>query len=136
MYERIVESVFSGVWDDIAKSRAVNYWWGMDSGVLDVRFSSELPDGMRTLGEILKDGILRGSLDPFRTRILDQDGVLRNDGERGFTPEELMTMDWFCQNVEGRVPTYDELLPVSRELVRVLGLYRDELPPETEAKQL
>ncbi len=136
MYERIVGSVFSGVWDDIAKSRAVNYWWGMDSGVIDVRFAPDLPDGMRTLGEILKDGILRGSLDPFRTRILDQDGVLRNDGERGFTPEELMTMDWFCQNVEGRIPAFDELRPVSRELVRVLGLYRDELPPETEAKQL
>ncbi len=136
LYERIVESVFSGVWEDISRSRAINYWWGLDSGVLDVQLDPSLPDGMHTLGQLLKDGIAGRSIEPFRTRILDQNGVLRNDGSRDFTPEELMTMDWFCRNVEGRIPAFDELRPVSRELVRVLGLYRDELPPETEAKQL
>ena len=46
--------------------------------------------------------------------------------------EELMHMDWLVDNVEGSIPTFDELLPQSRELVRVLGIYRDMIPPKAE----
>ena len=135
-YERIVESIFNGSWDDIARSKAVNYWWGMDSGVLDVQFSENLPDGVRSLGQLLKDGIAGGHIHPFHSRITDQSGQLRNDGSRSFSAEELMGMDWFCDNVDGQIPGYEELLPISRDLVRVLGLYRGKLPPEKEEKQL
>ena len=43
-----------------------------------------------------------------------------------------MNMDWLCDNVDGSIPAYEELLPASRPLVRQLGLDRDQLPPETE----
>ena len=136
LYEKIVESIFSGAFDDIASSKAVNYWWGMDSGVLDVQLSEALPEGPKNLGRILRDGIADGSIRPFQARIVDQAGQLRNDGSRSFSPEELMNMDWFCDNVDGQIPGFEELLPMSRDLVRVLGLYRRKLPPEKEEKQL
>ena len=41
-------------------------------------------------------------------------------------------MDWLCDNVEGTIPAFDELLPNSQEMVRLLGVYRDKIPPETE----
>ena len=41
-----------------------------------------------------------------------------------------MNMDWLCENVVGEIPRYDQLLPKSQALVRVLGLYRDDIPPE------
>jgi hypothetical protein len=47
-----------------------------------------------------------------------------------------MSMDWLCDNVDGCIPGYDQLMPQSRELVRLLGIYRDSIPPEKEEKQL
>ena len=137
LYERIVLSIFSGAWAAPSSSRrAVNYWWGMDSGVLDVSLAPSLPDGVFSLGRLLKNGIADGSIDPFLTRIVDREGILRSDGTHLFTAEELMEMDWFCDNVDAVIPGFEELIPASRETVRLLGLYRGDLAPETEVSQL
>ena len=136
LYEKIVRSIFTGAWNDISSSKAINYWWGMASGVLDVHLSEFLPDGVSGLGRILKAGICSGSLQPFRMRMYDQNGVLRNDGSRPFLPEEIISMDWFCDNVDGRIPDYEELRPEYAETMRILGLYRKKLLPEAEGGQL
>lgn len=135
-YEKVVMSIFSGAWNDVPDNRAINYWWGMDSGVTDVQLSPTLPDGVHSLADILKKGIISGEVSPFRTRITDQHGVLRCDGERELSAEEIMRMDWFCDNVDGELPAFDALMPRSQGLVRLLGIYRNELPPEKEARQL
>lgn len=135
-YEKVLLGIFSGAWADFPASRAVNYWWGMDSGVIDVQISPTLPAGVHSLADILKKGIVNGFVDPFKTRITDQNGVLRCDGEHELGAEEIMRMDWFCDNVDGVIPAFDELLPKSRGLVRLLGVYRNSLPPEKEEKQL
>ena len=54
----------------------------------------------------------------------------------GLTTDALMQMDWLCDNVDGVVPGFDALLPRAREMVRVLGLYRDDLTTVKEEKQL
>ena len=41
-------------------------------------------------------------------------------------------MDWLCDNVIGTIPAFEELRPISQKLVRVLGVYRDRIPPEKE----
>ena len=135
-YEKLVRSVLKGDLEEGPADRPINYWFGMDSGVVDVQFSDNIPDGVRSLASLLRKDLVRGELDPFRTRILDQNGVCRCDGTTGFTPEELMRMDWLCENIDGSIPAFDELLPGSREMVRLLGLYRETLTPKTEAKQL
>ena len=136
LYEKIVRSIFTGAWNNISASKAINYWWGMASGVLDVHLSSRLPDGVSSLGQFLKDGIVNGIIQPFQTRITDQENQLRNDGSRPFTPDEIISMDWFCENVDGRIPDYEELRPEYAETMRVLGLYRKKLLPEAEGGQL
>jgi basic membrane lipoprotein Med (substrate-binding protein (PBP1-ABC) superfamily) len=136
LYEKIVHSVFSGAWNDISDSKAINYWWGMASGVLDVHLSKHLPDGVAGLGRILRTGICNGSLQPFRMRMFDQNGTLRNDGEHSFSPDEIVSMDWFCDNVVGRIPDYEELRPEYAETMHILGLYRKKLLPEAEGGQL
>ena len=45
-------------------------------------------------------------------------------------------MDWLCDNVEGSIPGYDEIIPQARELVQLLGVYRDSIPPQKEERQL
>ena len=138
-YVKLVRSIFSGGWDELnfrEEERAVNYWWGMSSRAVDLLLSEDLPDGVAQLVQILRKGVTDGSIEPFRRLIRSQDGQLRNDGEKWFSPEEILHMDWLCDCVDGEIPGYDQLLPVSRPLVRLQGVYRDQIPPEKEGPML
>ena len=115
-------------------SKAINYWWGMNSGVVGLRFSPDLPEGTRALIQILQQGIREGTILPFQRTIRTQSGSMVNDGSRNLTMEEILKMDWLCDRVDGHLPTFDELLPVARPTVRRLGIGRDSIPPE-EAKE-
>ena len=116
-------------------SRAINYWWGMNSGVVDMTLSPDLPEGVRALAEILRDGIRGGTIRPFQRIIHAQDGTVMNDGSRDLTMEEILKMNWLCDRVDGRLPAYEELLPVTRATVRRLGVDREDIPPEEEKKK-
>ena len=136
LYEQIVHSVFSGAWADIARTKSIHYWWGMDSGVIDLKLGDALPPAVRGLGELLRRNFIEGQLNPYSVALRDQTGALRVDGDKPLTPEQIMRMDWLCEAVEGEIPAFERLLPMSRDTVRLLGVYRDELPPEKEAPQL
>lgn len=131
-YEKVMLCIMSGEFDNKAPGQAINYWWGMNSGVIDVQLSDSIPDGVRSLAGILKNGIISGTIDPFKCRLVDQNGVVRSEGDRDLSPEEIIYMDWLCDNVEGTIPAFDQLLPSSQEMVRLLGVYRDKIPPEME----
>ncbi len=132
-YEHVIQSVLSGTYDQANDSgKAVNYWWGMDSGVIDVTLSENLPEGLVLLADMLRRGLRDGSVDPFRRRLVAQDGTVINDGSRTLSPEELLRMDWLCENVEGEIPAFDTLLPYSQGMVRELGIYREQIPMEKE----
>ena len=125
-YDQIIRSVFDGTWDNLDKSKPINYWWGLDSGAADIEFSSSLPTGVRTLCENLKWNIINGTLDPFHMFIKDQDGNIRNDGNGRFTPEERLNIDWLCDNVIGHIPELSEIMDMSKDTVRILGIHRSE----------
>ena len=98
-YENVIRSILSETWST-RTSAAVNDWWGLSSGVID----------------------------PFRSRIVTQDGRVINEGSRTLSADEILHMDWLCDNVVGRIPSYDELLPISQPTVRMLGIHRDQIP--------
>ena len=126
-YEQIARSVLAGAWSAEANSEtAVSYWWGMSSGVIDIRLAAIIPEGVRQLAGILKEGIRSGALNPFQSEILDQSGELRAARDADFTPEQLMRMNWLCDNVVGRIPGFDELMPMSKETTRLLALPEDK----------
>lgn len=132
-YETVIRTILAGSWEKESEShRSVNYWWGMDSGVIDVQLAEHLPDGLAALAEMLRSGLQRGRIDPFRRRIVAQDGKLRNDGSRSFTPEELLRMDWLCENVVGFIPEFDQIESFAQPIVRELGVFRDQIPMEKE----
>ena len=136
MYRQLVESIFSKTWSDAPKSKALNYWWGLDSGVMDIKLGDALPVGVRSLSAILREGIISGSIEPFKSVIRDQNGTVRNDGQSTLSAEEILSMDYFCDNVSGAIPGLDEISPEAMEVVRRMGLYREYLPPEIKEKQL
>ncbi len=135
-YIKVVQSIFNGTWDDLNGEHTINYWWGLSSGVVSVQLSELLPPGVMSLAKTIMSGISYGHVHPFRTRITDQKGEIRNDGSSDLSSAALMDMDWLCDNIEGRIPDFEELIPAARDTVRLLGLYRDSLPPKKEAGQL
>ena len=55
-YEQLIRAIMNGAWkyDDItAERKAINYWWGMSSGVVDVICSQNLPIGTQRLVYLL-----------------------------------------------------------------------------------
>ena len=133
-YEGVVQSVFDGSWNALSAKnpQAVNYWWGMSSGVIDVSLSPALPEGAKQLARLLKQGVVDGSIDPFRCVVNDQQGQLRIDGESTLSAEEIIHMDWLAENVDGIIPEFDDILPVSQQMVRLLGIRRNEIKPQPE----
>ena len=136
-YIKIVQSVFSGSADlQVQDSQALNYWWGLDSGVVDIKCSDGIPVSMAELVDILKRGVSSGALSPFRRRITAKDGSVINDGERWMSPEEILKIDWLEESVDGSIPSFDELLPIAKPIVRLLGIYRDKIPPDKDEIQI
>ena len=136
-YEKTIQTLLNSSIDAVRDSNnAINDWWGMSTGAVHVALDKDLPDGMKMLAKYLSDGIISGAIDPFLCPIRDQKGEVISDGTRVFTSEELMRMDWLCENVDGAIPAFDELLPQSRNLVRLLGIYRETIPPETKEPTL
>ena len=72
-----------------------------------------------------------------------REGMYSYDREQGWSERIPWEEDrirqitaWLCSCVEGDIPSYDQLLPVSRTLVRLQGVYRDQIPPEKEGTVL
>ncbi len=125
-YEQVVRSISDGTFEKDRDGQAVNYWWGIKTGVIDVALAEQLPEGVRCLAELLRSGLRSGQLDPFRRPITSQDGQVRTDGSRSLTPKELVHMDWLCSNVVGHIPTLEEVIPESRAMVELLGVFQEE----------
>lgn len=139
-YVQIAQSILSGEWDSSIFSRrnerAVNYWWGIANGVIGLELTEDIPDGTKALAYVLMEGIRHGTVDPFLRKVVSQDGMVRNDGSNVFTPEEILHMNWLCDNVIGCIPDFESLSAKAQEITRLQGIYRDFIPPEkAEAKK-
>ena len=67
-----------------------------------------------------------GSFTPFYGKIVSQNGEIRNEEGRLMPPEEIMTMDWLVENVEGIIPSIDSLKERARQIVELKGVLKDD----------
>lgn len=110
-YEQLIRTIMDGTWkydDNSDATRAINYWWGMSAGVIDVICSQNLPTGTKRLIDMLKQNISTGEFDPFSGILYSQAGIVQDDPARSLTPEEIVTMDWLAENVIGTIPKAEE----------------------------
>lgn len=106
-YELIVRSLLHGTWDDVddgSRSRAVSYWYGIESGVVDVRYAPGLPYQTRKLIQMLRSGMIEGSINPFAGELHSQDGVVQIAGFPSLASAQVVEMDWLADNVVGELP--------------------------------
>ena len=133
-YIRLVSSILRGGWEALnykGSGKAVNYWWGMSAGVVGLELADELPDGPRSLANILCRSIIEGEITVFHRRYpLAGRHPSSATGAAGSARRTCCTWTGWWTPSTGASPAFDELLPMSRRLVRLLGVYRDSLPPE------
>ena len=124
-YEQLIRTIVDGTWkydDNASATKAINYWWGMSAGVIDVVCSRHLPIGTRRLVELLKATISSEKFNPFSGVLYSQTGVIQEDPDRSLTPEEIMTMDWLAENVIGSIPKKEELKEQAEPVIKQQGI--------------
>lgn len=123
-YEKMIQSILAGSYQTEGNSqeRALNYWWGMSAGVIDMICSNNVPGGVRRLADHLKSDIRKGDMVPFYGEIYSQDGELRNKSNVAMKPEDIMEMDWLVANVIGNIPSMDTLIDAAQTVVQLKGV--------------
>lgn len=124
LYEQIIRSIRENTWkvdDEENKNRALNYWWGISAGVLEILCSQKLPEGTKILIDMLTKNIKNGDFSPFDGTWTAQDGTEANTEEHHLNPEDIFKMNYLASNVEGRIPELDELKDDAKEFVRLQG---------------
>ncbi|MCC8104918.1 MAG: BMP family ABC transporter substrate-binding protein [Clostridiales bacterium] len=128
-YEKLIRTIMDGTWkydDDTAK--AINYWWGMSSGVVDVICSQNLPIGTKRLVDLLKHTIQAGEFNPFSGTLYSQTGIVKSQAEWGdsLTAEQIVKMDWLAENVIGSIPEDYELTEQAKPVVAQQGIKKKD----------
>jgi basic membrane lipoprotein Med (substrate-binding protein (PBP1-ABC) superfamily) len=106
-YEKLLGNIVNGNWKGIfsTESKRVNFWWGMDSGLIDIKYSrNKVPVQTQRLVELMKDMIIENRFHAFVGPIYDQDGQCKIEDGDIANYEQMLYMDWFVDNVEGEVP--------------------------------
>lgn len=131
-YEKMIQSILAGSYQsqEQEEQKALNYWWGMSAGVIDLICSKHVPGGVKQLAEHLKRDLCDGDLVPFYGEIFDQKGNLRNHENTEMSPEEIMKMDWLASNVVGEIPPVDELIDDAHSVVNSKGVEDAKLTEE------
>ena len=109
LYEIIIKTMIDGTYHAGGidkKDQATNYWWGMKSGVADIRLDDSLAPGTRQLVEILRRDIIDGRFDPFE----------------GLSSKDIIMMDKLDDNIIGEIPKMDTLTDEAMTTVKYSGV--------------
>lgn len=122
-YEKLIRTIMDGAWkQDADTTRAINYWWGISSGVVDIICSQNLPVGTKRLVEFLKHTISSGTFNPFAGILYSQTGIIKGSPDNILSPEEIMEMDWLAENVIGSIPDPGQLMEQAKPVVSQQGV--------------
>lgn len=128
-YEQLIRTIMMGTWKDDDKAavkKAINYWWGMSAGVIDVICSKKIPGETKRLIELLKYTITSGQFSPFSGQLYSQNGVIQKDQNRQLTPDEIVKMDWLAENVIGTIPSTSQLQEQAQAVTLQQGVKKEK----------
>ena len=125
LYESIIRTVIEGSYHaDLVdrKDQATNYWWGIDSGAVDIVLSKDLPSNTLRLVNLLRQDIIDGRFHPFEGELKSQEGIVRTFEDAPLTSREIIMMDWLNENVVGEIPAIGSLTDEAQTTVRYSGV--------------
>ncbi len=128
LYENLVRSVLIGAWKNDSndnQTHALNYYWGMSSGAIDVACTPKLPSGTKRLVEIMRKEIAANHYNPFTGILYERSGQCVVPADETLSIEEILNINWLPDNVWGRIPAVEELAPKFRDFARWHALTPD-----------
>ena len=122
-YEELIRTIMAGNWEqDNDVEKAINYWWGMPTGVVDVICSKKLPAGTVRLVNVLKHNYKTGQFHTFTDQMYAQGHILKEKKGETLSPEEVIEMDWLAENIIGRIPKIEELQEQAKPVLTQQGI--------------
>ena len=118
--ESVVSKLLAAADNDVEK--AINYWWGMPTGVVDVICSKKLPAGTVRLVNVLKHNYKTGQFHTFTDQMYAQGHILKEKKGETLSPEEVIEMDWLAENIIGRIPKIEELQEQAKPVLTQQGI--------------
>ena len=104
------------------KVSALNYWWGMSSGAVDIIYGGGLNNETKKIVDLIRESIIKCECHPFSGELRNQEGKIMNKAGETLDPDEIIEMDWLMDNIVGKIPEYDELSEEYKLLVINQGI--------------
>ncbi len=105
-----------------SSSKALNYYWGMSAGVVDIVYSQHLTEASKRFCNFLKESIKHDLCIPFLTPITTQSGEKIGAGQKSLSLDQIISMDYLVENIIGTIPRYEELSPMGKATVDIAGI--------------
>lgn len=123
-YAKLIESVMSGTFrqEDGSGDKAINYWWGLSAGVVDIIYSKKVPEGTQRIVNVIKELMVKNAFAPFEGSITARGGIIKNEAGGALMPEDIMKMNWLVDNIVGEIPEIDELKDEAKAIVELKGI--------------
>lgn len=123
-YEKILRSALDKTIHSeyVTTARALNYYWGMSAGVVDIEYAPALPLASRRYADFFRNSLISGAGKPFLTPFYTQNGEIIGSRQHELSLEQIIGMDYLVDNVIGSIPAYDELTAVGQMTVDTVGV--------------
>lgn len=128
-YEKLIDGIMVGTFkqeDQQLEDKAINYWWGLSAGVVDLICSNKVPHGTQRILELIKEHLIKNEFSPFGDYIKAQNGEVMNPDGRDIPPEDVMNMNWLVDNIIGEIPEFEDLKEEARAIVELKGVLLNE----------
>ncbi|NJD03328.1 MAG: BMP family ABC transporter substrate-binding protein [Ruminiclostridium sp.] len=113
-YEKILVNILNNALKKGASRKVVNFWWGLESGIVDFFYSKRLvPRETQKLIEFLKSMIINGMFHPFTGPIYNQNRTVKVKENQIATRQQIVTMNWFVDAIESELPKAAKKVPAS-----------------------
>jgi len=97
-YLKQVEAVINQIW------QSESYWGGMKDDIVKLAPLTDLaPEGAKEAIDEAADQIMDGTLNVFAGPIKDQDGNVKVEEGSVMTDQDMLSMKWFVEGVEGKL---------------------------------
>jgi basic membrane lipoprotein Med (substrate-binding protein (PBP1-ABC) superfamily) len=102
----LLSSSSNNIFDAFSKDTGiVNYWLGIDSGIVDLVYSSKyVPERTKVFLEFFRKTLIKKDFHAFTGPIYNQDGELKIAPDETPTYEQFQSMNWFVKGIEGFIP--------------------------------
>lgn len=107
-YSTIMDDILSNRFTAVksilsAKSPRLNYWWGLDTGMLDIEICESLSESTSRLVKLLKNTIAAKAAYPFEGPVYDKKGKLRILENEHARISDIIDMDWVVEGITANI---------------------------------